>query len=126
MSSGIEKFILPDIEERERVKEVEVKGWQVKVGDQIKEFDPISDVESDKAIATMSSRYEEKVTKMCYEVGDMTVVEKPLVHIEASEEDTPEKGGPSDDLKKETTKVIDIPKVGESIVAALPSVRQTA
>lgn len=128
ISSGIKKFILPDI--GEGIKEVEVKDWQVKVGDRVKEFDPICDVESDKATATISSRYEGRITKIYYEVGETAAVGQPLVDIElqgAPGEDPPQKETIADTMKKDTTKkdISDGGK-GEPNVATLPSVRQMA
>lgn len=59
-----------------------VKEWFVNVGDKVKQFDNICEVQSDKASVTITSRYDGVIKKLHHQVENVALVGKPLVDIE--------------------------------------------
>merc|ERR1719336_2655617 len=82
-SSNLIDFKLADI--GEGIYEVEIIQWFVKEGQHVNEFDKICEVQSDKANVEITSRYSGNVESLCYGVGDLARVGKPLVQIRTSE-----------------------------------------
>jgi 2-oxoisovalerate dehydrogenase E2 component (dihydrolipoyl transacylase) len=83
-------FKLADI--GEGILKVEVKEWHVKVGDTVKPFDSLCEVESDKAVTTIPSPYNGIIRKLYTQTGSEAFVGKPLVDIEV-EGDVPASAG---------------------------------
>ncbi|EGZ15833.1 hypothetical protein PHYSODRAFT_334040 [Phytophthora sojae] len=106
-------FKLADI--GEGIAEVEVLQWFVKSGDEVKQFQNVCEVQSDKATVEITSRYDGVVTKVHYEVGDMAKVGSTLIDIDVDEATaaTVQGGG-----KK---KASPIPRAAPTPVAAAPT-----
>ena len=70
-------FLLTDI--GEGISEVEIVRFHVKEGDSVIQFQPLVEVQSDKATVEISSRYDGVVESLGYEPGDIAAVGSPLV-----------------------------------------------
>ncbi len=82
MSSYV--FKLPDL--GEGVVEGEIVAWHVKVGDQVREDDPIVDVITDKATVTIPSVVDGRVIATRGDVGQSVPVGSDLVRFEVEEQ----------------------------------------
>jgi 2-oxoisovalerate dehydrogenase E2 component (dihydrolipoyl transacylase) len=81
-------FKLPDI--GEGIAESEIAEWKVKVGDLVKEDQPLVDMLTDKAAVEISSPVTGKVIELCGKAGDMAAVGGMLVVFEVEGMGTPE------------------------------------
>ncbi|MGV7989031.1 biotin/lipoyl-containing protein, partial [Mycobacterium kansasii] len=68
---------MPDI--GEGMHEGDIANWLVKVGDEIKEDDPVAEVQNDKLMQEILSPYSGKVTKLFVEAGTTVEVGAPLI-----------------------------------------------
>ncbi|XP_031396256.1 lipoamide acyltransferase component of branched-chain alpha-keto acid dehydrogenase complex, mitochondrial [Punica granatum] len=65
----------------EGIAECELLKWYVKEGDQIEEFQPLCEVQSDKATIEITSRYKGKVAQILYAPGDIVKVGETLLKM---------------------------------------------
>jgi pyruvate dehydrogenase E2 component (dihydrolipoamide acetyltransferase) len=79
-------FNFPDV--GEGIHEGVIVTWLKKVGDEIKEDEPIVEVETDKAVVEIPSPTSGKLTKIYYEVGQTAIVHTPLCDIQTANEAT--------------------------------------
>ncbi len=77
-------FRLPDI--GEGIAEAEIVTWHVKVGDVVREDQPLADMMTDKATVEMESPKAGTVTALAGAVGDMIAIGSMLVEIEIAGE----------------------------------------
>jgi pyruvate/2-oxoglutarate dehydrogenase complex dihydrolipoamide acyltransferase (E2) component len=75
-------FKLPDL--GEGTVESEIAEWMVKVGDTVKEEDPICSMLTDKAAVELSSPVTGTVVRLAGEVGDVIQVGTPLIVFETA------------------------------------------
>jgi len=81
-------FLLADI--GEGIAECELLKWMVKSGDRISQFDPVCEVQSDKANVEITSRYDGIIKTLHSKPGDMIKVGRPLITILLDQEGTSE------------------------------------
>ncbi|XP_055546772.1 lipoamide acyltransferase component of branched-chain alpha-keto acid dehydrogenase complex, mitochondrial [Wyeomyia smithii] len=86
-------FNLSDI--GEGIREVTVKEWYVKEGDNVEQFDNLCEVQSDKASVTITSRYEGKIVKLHKQVDQIALVGSPLLDFDVEDEDAGESSSSS-------------------------------
>ena len=75
-----QSFKLPDI--GEGITEAELSEWLVKVGDEVREDDPICEVTTDKATVEIPAAASGRVTWVGGEAGDVLAVGSELIRIE--------------------------------------------
>jgi len=125
-------FKLPDI--GEGIHEGEILKWFVQVGDEIKEDDPLCEVQNDKAVVEIPSPVEGTVLEIHVDEGEVAIVGDPLISVDAegyeSDDATAEAEEEDDEPKLETEKEADTAeeatKSDDQIVIAMPSVRKYA
>lgn len=71
----------------EGIHEVSVKEWFVEPGQVVTQFQPVCEVQSDKASVTITSRYDGRIMKLYHSIDDVALVGKPLVDFDVDEED---------------------------------------
>lgn len=69
----------------EGIAECELLKWFVQEGDQVEEFQPLCEVQSDKATIEITSRYRGKVSKVLHVPGDIVKVGETLLKMVVDE-----------------------------------------
>ena len=85
-------FKLADI--GEGITEVEILKWYIKVGDSVRQFDKICEVQSDKATVDITSRYDGIVEVLNWKVGEMAKVGSSLLELQVDEVTEPQEEKP--------------------------------
>ncbi len=108
-TKGVSKpFLLADI--GEGIAEVELLHWFVEEGQVISEFDPVCEVQSDKATVEITSRYEGKVQKLAYSsAGSMIKVGEPILWILEKEGEEQNKQAQQDHCRDTATEISSLP-----------------
>ncbi|CAO1612740.1 unnamed protein product [Parajaminaea phylloscopi] len=78
-------YLLADV--GEGITECEVVKWHVAPGATVAEFDPLAEVQSDKASVEISSRFDGVVRELACDVGGIVKVGSPLCYIEMAAEE---------------------------------------
>jgi len=127
-------FNLPDL--GEGLVEAEIAEWMVKVGDVVKEEDPVGAMLTDKAAVELSSPVTGRVVSLAGEVGDTIAVGSPMMVFEIADGQdagsaktvaTPAVAGISDaadSASPATEKPLAAPRTGQVLTS--PSVRRQA
>ncbi|XP_057539679.1 lipoamide acyltransferase component of branched-chain alpha-keto acid dehydrogenase complex, mitochondrial [Amaranthus tricolor] len=98
----------------EGIAECELLKWFVQEGDQVEEFQPLCEVQSDKATIEITSRYRGKISHILHTPGDIVKVGETLLKM-AVEEFTP----PVNDGFSEPKSVGSIEEVNSCIQASV-------
>jgi pyruvate dehydrogenase E2 component (dihydrolipoamide acetyltransferase) len=126
-------FKFPDI--GEGMHEGEIANWLVKVGDEIKEEDPIVEIQNDKLLQEILSPYSGKITKLFFEAGDTVEVGQDFVEFDGdgssvasssapAPENAPAPNGQQEDIVAPKAEA-NVPII-DGKVRAMPSVRKFA
>ncbi|KAJ1501784.1 hypothetical protein HMI54_009681 [Coelomomyces lativittatus] len=127
-------FLLADI--GEGITECEITQWFVKPGDKVAQFEKICEVQSDKAVVEISSRFDGTIHTLHFKVNEIAKVGKPLVDIlvieESKEVSIPPQASPqtAPSLSSSSESPISSnstpsPSISQSMLAA-PAVRRIA
>ncbi len=117
-------FKLPDL--GEGMVEAEIAEWMVKVGDEVKEEDPICSMLTDKAAVELTSPVSGKVISVAGEEGDMVTVGSALIVFEASGVAAVETAKQPASATEEPEAKTSTPMVTSDKVATSPSIRAQA
>jgi 2-oxoisovalerate dehydrogenase E2 component (dihydrolipoyl transacylase) len=117
-------FKLPDL--GEGTVEAEIAEWMVKVGDDVKEEDPICAMLTDKAAVELTSPVSGKVISVAGEEGDMVTVGSALIVFETSGIAAVETAEQPAIATEEPEAETSAPRVTSGKVATSPSIRAQA
>ncbi|XP_024195360.1 lipoamide acyltransferase component of branched-chain alpha-keto acid dehydrogenase complex, mitochondrial isoform X1 [Rosa chinensis] len=89
VTSGSGIVDVPLAQTGEGIAECELLKWFVKEGDQVEAFQPICEVQSDKATIEITSRYQGRVAQIHYVPGDIVKVGEILLKMMVAESEVP-------------------------------------
>ncbi|KAJ4968256.1 hypothetical protein NE237_014957 [Protea cynaroides] len=105
----------------EGIAECELLKWFVLEGEQVEEFQPLCEVQSDKATIEITSRYKGKVSQILYGPGDIVKVGETLLKMAVEGSQVPSVS--SDGLDNATHLKAELCKENIGGVLATPAVR---
>ncbi|BBG93159.1 2-oxoacid dehydrogenases acyltransferase family protein [Prunus dulcis] len=108
----------------EGIAECELLKWFVQEGDQVEEFQPLCEVQSDKATIEITSRYQGKVNQLLYVPGDIVKVGEILLKMAVEESQVPKQISESFENTKSLDSELDTQNIGG--VLSTPPVRNLA
>ena len=73
-------FLLPDV--GEGIHEAEIRRWLVSEGEIVQEFDPIVEVQTDKAVVELPAPVSGRIAQICVDVGSVARVGDVLVTLD--------------------------------------------
>ncbi|XP_060197747.1 lipoamide acyltransferase component of branched-chain alpha-keto acid dehydrogenase complex, mitochondrial isoform X1 [Lycium barbarum] len=125
---------IPLAQTGEGIAECELLKWFVQEGDQVEEFQPLCEVQSDKATIEITSRYKGKISQILHVPGNIVKVGETLLKIGVDEVPNPiESSDPSEkmsSLESDISGSSDISSVPEKTkidgVSSTPAVRNLA
>src|ERR1700684_2314834 len=88
------EFRMPDI--GEGIAEVELLEWNVEVGTEVREYDTLATIQTDKSIVEMPSPVTGRVTRLGVKVGDMLAVGDVLIVFDTGDDTAVAGTGPAD------------------------------
>jgi 2-oxoisovalerate dehydrogenase E2 component (dihydrolipoyl transacylase) len=117
-------FKLPDL--GEGTVEAEIAEWMVKVGDQVKEEDPICAMLTDKAAVELTAPVSGRVLSVAGEEGDMVTVGSALIVFATPVEGDAEATREASPAPEESaTEISTLPETGGKVMTS-PSIRAQA
>ena len=125
----IEKIKLPDI--GEGIAEGEIVRWLVKEGDEVKQFQSLVEVLTDKATVEIPSPYSGRVKKLLAREGERIRVGSPVAEIEIEGGEAPagekvEEAVKVEEKPQAAAQAIEVGEKARQIIRAPPSVRRLA
>jgi len=114
-------FNLPDL--GEGLVEAEIAEWMVKVGDDVKEEDPIGAMLTDKAAVELSAPISGKVVRLAGEIGDTIAVGAPMIvfETEGGQQTDEVKAAPPPPVLDESPQLASAPSAVEDAPAKAPA-----
>jgi pyruvate dehydrogenase E2 component (dihydrolipoamide acetyltransferase) len=114
------QFRFPDV--GEGITEGEIVRWLVKEGDEVKEDQPLGEIETDKAIAEMPSPYSGTVLKIHFKEKEIVKVGQVLVTIGEKGEAVPEEGARAKEREEKPQE--EKPKPAPSVVGVVTETKE--
>ncbi|GHP15050.1 dihydrolipoamide acetyltransferase component of pyruvate dehydrogenase complex [Lentilactobacillus fungorum] len=117
------KFKLPEM--GEGITEGEIASWLVKVGDQVKEDDPLVEIQNDKSVQEMPSPVAGTVKSIDKQEGETAEVGDVLVTIDDGSPDTADEAAPATPAKSEEAAAAPAEPAASAAPAPAPAAEAT-